>query len=469
MAKILLLPKDAVDFLSRKFANQHKAWLLGEGQWPMTVPLGLPTENDVAKDISGVREWVDAWESWSGQARVSRVSRQWARLGTQLLPASLEIDGPGDVATIIGQGQRWRNVAHRYECVTRHWPQLARNPVLGRHFGVLADYAEVDFARLIAMLEWLDKHPTSGLAPRQLPVPGLDTKWLEKRTGVITDLLKVIRSSDDAGDFYSVCGLRRPTPRIRVRILCPELRRKVGGLKDIEAPLTELAELSIEPQRAIIVENLETGLALPDIEATVAFMRLGNAVNLLAELPWLRNCRTVYWGDIDTHGYAILNRARRLFPDLQSMMMDQTTFLAYKDLWVEEKTPSPESELKLLDETEREVFEGLRTGTWGHTLRLEQERISWSDALTIIYCHFRPDVRPNLEFTGSTISITNKIDLGIALRKLHELAQGDGDLGYEYWNGISQLLTQAGSMQNEIDSLTRELEVCRAKLQSAQD
>lgn len=63
-----------------------------------------------------------------------------------------------------------------------------------------------------------------------------------------------------------------------------------------------------------------------------------------------------------------------------------------------------------------------------------------------------------------TMSATNKIDLGIALRKLHELAQVDGDLGYEYWNGIIQLLTRATSMQDEIDSLTQELEVCRAKL-----
>lgn len=384
MAKKLLLPKDVVDFLSRRYANQHKAWLLGEGQWPMTVALGLPTENDVAKDVSGVRQWVDAWASWSGPACVAQVSRQWPRLGTQALPASLEISGPAEVAAIVGQGQRWRMAAHRYERVTRHWPQLAGNSVLRRHFGVLADYTEADFTRLVAMLEWLEKNPASGLAPRQLPVPGLDTKWLEKRTGVITDLLKAIRGGDEAGDFYSVCGLKRPAPRIRIRILCPELRRTVGGLKDIEAPVSDLAELCIKPQRAIIVENLETGLALPDSEATVAFMRLGNAVSLLAELPWLRNCRAVYWGDIDTHGYAILNRARGHFPDLQSVMMDRATFLAYEDLWVEESTQSAESELRLLTGTEREVFGGLRYGTWGTNPRLEQERIAWSDALSVL-------------------------------------------------------------------------------------
>ncbi|MGA4196575.1 hypothetical protein ACI2VG_05760 [Ralstonia nicotianae] len=56
------------------------------------------------------------------------------------------------------------------------------------------------------------------------------------------------------------------------------------------------------------------------------------------------------------------------------------------------------------------------------------------------------------------------IDLDIAFRKLRELALEDGDLGYEYWNQISQLLKRAASMQSDIDSLSRELEKCRAEL-----
>jgi hypothetical protein len=231
------------------------------------------------------------------------------------------------------------------------------------------------------MLDWLERNPASGLASRQLPVIGLDTKWLEKRTGIITDLLKSIRNSDESGDFYAVCGLRRPKQRVRVRVLCPQLRALVDGLNDIEAPTHELAALSIKPQRVIVVENLETGLALPDMEGTIAFMRLGNAVSLLAEIPWLRDCDTVYWGDIDTHGYAILNRARSLFPQLASVMMDQETFLAHRELWCEESVQCPEVELPWLTESEREVFEGLRNGTWGSQLRLEQERISWQRAL----------------------------------------------------------------------------------------
>lgn len=58
----------------------------------------------------------------------------------------------------------------------------------------------------------------------------------------------------------------------------------------------------------------------------------------------------------------------------------------------------------------------------------------------------------------------NGLDLQIALRKIHELAMSDGDLGYAYWYEVGQLLRRAAGMQGEIDFLTKELERCRAML-----
>lgn len=381
MTRKLLLPKELHELLLRRYNNQHKVWLLGEGQWPLSVSLGVPTEKDVAGDASSVRRWVDAWATWSGPGKVSWVSRQWARLGTQQLPANLELATPLEAASVLGHGRRWRIAEQRYQLLIGRWPQLTGQSVVGRYFSVLSDYPDQDFSRLVAMLAWLEQNPASGLAARQLPVAGLDTKWLEKRTGLITDLLRSIRGDDTPGDFYSICGLRRPAPRIRLRILCPKLRQQVGGLNDIEAPLLEVAKLSMRPQHILIVENLETGLALPDMHGVVAFMRLGNAVTMLAEVPWLQGCAITYWGDIDTHGYAILNRARSLFPNLVSVLMDQETFLSYRELWGEEDAQCPETTLPLLREHESVVFHGLKDGRWGGRLRLEQERIPWPVAI----------------------------------------------------------------------------------------
>ncbi|CAN7770476.1 hypothetical protein LJR034_007616 [Caballeronia sp. LjRoot34] len=56
----------------------------------------------------------------------------------------------------------------------------------------------------------------------------------------------------------------------------------------------------------------------------------------------------------------------------------------------------------------------------------------------------------------------NDIDLEIALRTFHQLGLEGGDLSYEYWHAVRQLLKRAAGMQEEIDSLSRELEQCRA-------
>lgn len=61
------------------------------------------------------------------------------------------------------------------------------------------------------------------------------------------------------------------------------------------------------------------------------------------------------------------------------------------------------------------------------------------------------------------MSQENGIDLEIALQKIHELALADGDLGYAYWYQVGQLLRRAAGMQAEIDAISKELELCRAR------
>ncbi|KDR25602.1 hypothetical protein BG60_27875 [Caballeronia zhejiangensis] len=56
------------------------------------------------------------------------------------------------------------------------------------------------------------------------------------------------------------------------------------------------------------------------------------------------------------------------------------------------------------------------------------------------------------------------IDLEPALRKIQELAREEDGSGGAYWNHVGRLLERVAEMQTEIDSLTEELERCRAVL-----
>lgn len=384
MAKKLLRPEALRDFLARRYNNQHQCWLAGGGTWPLNISLGAPTEKEVVDDPGAVRDWVAAWSEWKGPADIVWESRQWPRLGRQRFPTSLCVPSPEAVVATIGKSARWSLASGRYRRMIARWPVLAHRSVLTSKFDVLADYSAEDFERLVLLLTWLEDNAASNLYLRQLPVLGLDTKWIGQRTRVVADLVCALVDGREESDFHKLCGLRKPPDRIRIRVLCPELRERVAGLRDIEAPVEELASLPLAPLVCLIVENLETGLAVPDMPGVVCIMKLGNAVALLSQLGWLQNTRVVYWGDIDTHGYAILDRARRILPQLQSILMDEATLLAHLALCGRESAQCPDIELEQLTPEERHVYRGLRVDAWGERLRLEQERLPWDTAVAVL-------------------------------------------------------------------------------------
>lgn len=381
--KRLLFPEDIRESLKRRFQNQRRNWLSDRGDWPLVMPLGSPTERDVAEDVAGIRAWVTAWSGWHGAGEISWEDRHWPRLGSQRVPTGFSLASSEQVALVIGQQPQWNRACERYRRLIAEWPILAGDSVLPRYFDALADYEANDFERLCSLMSWLEGNPRSALYLRQLPVEGLDTKWVERRKSLVTELMRAVRGEFEERDLFAVCGLRRPPHRIRVRLLCPNLRTTIGGLLDFEAPVDEIAALPMSASVALIVENLESGLALPDLPGVVAFMKLGVAVGILDAIPWLRGIDAVYWGDIDTHGYAILERARRVLPGLKSALMDKETLLSHRNLWVEELVQN-DAELPFLLDHERTVYEGLRSQTWGRNIRLEQERIPWASALKVL-------------------------------------------------------------------------------------
>lgn len=118
---------------------------------------------------------------------LSWCDRRWKALGVQRLPEKLALRGPEDVAMWIGESARWERAQSRYRALIARWPVLAQQ--LPRYFDVLADYSDADYQRLTEMLDWIASHPNSNLYPRQLPVSGLDSKWLDGRKGLLTDLV----------------------------------------------------------------------------------------------------------------------------------------------------------------------------------------------------------------------------------------------------------------------------------------
>ena len=378
-------PDDVQKALRRRFASRHRQWLEASADppaasaWPLEIALGVPTENQALKQLEDLRAWIAAWQSWRGAGTLCWGERRWRKLGAQPVPEKLRLADPGAVARWIGEAERWERASRRYRELLGRWPRLGRR--LPRYFAVLADYSEADYRRLLDTLAWIDQHPACGLYPRQLPVSGLDSKWFERRKGLLADLIGAARgAAPGAGEVYARCGLKAPPPLIRLRLLDERLRQKVGGLGDLSAPWPQLAALDLPVRTVFIVENLQTGLAFHDLPGSLVIMQLGYGVDVLARLPWVASARCLYWGDLDTHGFAILNRARSHLPELQSVLMDEATLHGHRRLWGQEQEPHAAQTLPLLTDPERAVYRGIKSHTWGQNVRLEQERIAWDVA-----------------------------------------------------------------------------------------
>ena len=181
-------------------------------------------------------------------------------------------------------------------------------------------------------------------------------------------------------DFFRRCGLK-PAPRtIRIRLLDKNLRRIVCGLSDITTTVAEWTALDLPVTKVFIVENLQTGLAFTDFPGAIVIMGLGYGVDILAQFPWLKRSDCYYWGDIDTHGFAMLNRVRADLPNIKSLLMDENTSSLHRHLWVTEKEQYKATDLAWLTPSEKALYTHLQRHTWGVKIRLEQERIQWDYA-----------------------------------------------------------------------------------------
>jgi hypothetical protein len=117
---------------------------------------------------------------------------------------------------------------------------------------------------------------------------------------------------------------------------------------------------------------------MPPCAGSLVIFGLGYGLDRLSDIPWLACCRLWYWGDIDTHGFGILNRLRQMLPDARSLLMGRETLLAPRHLWVSE--PAEHRYLGQVDRLtveERDLFEDLRSERLGERVRLEQERIGY--------------------------------------------------------------------------------------------
>ena len=353
----------------------------GEVLFPYRLQVRRPDRKAMAGQFGDVRDWIRALENGSKTKRGFGYEIGWAevnhrQLGRNRIPVAITIPTERDALRLIGKEEAADRFRSLVEATLAQLPALhgwlARRPL------TVLEHAK-DWAGVLAVVAWFKDHPRSGLYLRQLDVPGVDTKFIEARKGLLSELIGQVVGTDAGAEppprtrsFEQRHGLRAKPALVRFRVL--DARLSIGGITDLSVPAAEFAALEISSPRVFVTENEINGLSFPDVAGSIVIFGLGYGVELLADIAWLEDRAIYYWGDIDTHGFAMLDRLRKQYPATQAFLMDRSTLLTHRPLWGTEPSPF-KSELPRLRDDERALYDDLRSDNLGHRVRLEQERI----------------------------------------------------------------------------------------------
>ncbi|MGI6081842.1 MAG: DUF3322 domain-containing protein [Limnochordia bacterium] len=380
-------PKDLRHVLLRKWERGEllNARLSGESVFPLDIRLKRPTARDIANRFGQVMDWIQSLREKDRDSIGYGYDLRWMEVrnrvqGSNEIPIAAVFPTESDALRFIGRAREADRIEALANRLLERYHTL-KPWVLRYPFKVLSHEGEWD--RLLAVLDWFVAHPRSNLYLRQLDIPGVDTKFIENRRSLLMELLdpvlpdsQIDPSATGVANFNRRYGLRSEPVTLRFRLLDPRLY--IAGLRDLSAPIDEVAQLNLPVRRAFVTENRINGLAFPDCPESLVIFGLGYGLDRLAEIPWLRRSQIWYWGDIDTHGFGILDQFRAIFPDTHSFLMDRQTLEAHRELWVEEAAAKRyHGEPTRLTDAEYELFDDLRNDVFGERVRLEQERIGY--------------------------------------------------------------------------------------------
>ena len=147
--------------------------------------------------------------------------------GTNQIPSRAWLDGYDQAWELLGARREVRKLTELAEQAKAECPRvvrwLERRPVEALELAAA-------WPRLLATVRWIDERRVPGMYLRQVDVPGVDTKFIEKHRRVLTELLDLQLAPDGsirrprtsraatvspASPATSGCGRRSPARLLR--------------------------------------------------------------------------------------------------------------------------------------------------------------------------------------------------------------------------------------------------------------
>ncbi len=351
--------------------------------FPLKMTLRAPSSGELSERFDAVRAWAAELQqgAHAGYRLVLREVRHRV-IGHNSVPGEAWVDTLEDALRLAGKAREAKAFQSLLQATRARQPALL--PWLQRYPLRALERADV-WPPLLDLVAWLQAHPRPGVYLRQVDLPGIHSKFIEAQRGLLAEWLDLAlppeaidAAASGTAQFARRYGFRDKPLRVRFRWLDPHHPGWMAGT-DADYTVSQESFARLEPpvSHVFITENEINFLAFPPLADSLVVFGAGYGFDALAPAQWLHGRALHYWGDIDSHGFAILDQLRAYFPHAESFLMDRDTLLAHQALWTEEPQPT-QRDLLHLREDERRVYDDLR---WRRLrelpVRLEQERIAF--------------------------------------------------------------------------------------------
>lgn len=370
-----LLPDDVLRKLrAREWDNRGnwRARLVGVRPFPLQIKLQPPTGPQAAGDMTRFQTFVHQWRLFRHQSAVQWSSVTIRGFGTQEVPVYLRIPDISSLTTILGDDvagfhAEWEK---REQCLVGFSPAL-RAAATSACFELMA-LPLVDFDELCRLLPQLARGMGGGGYVRALALQGVGTKFIESNAAIVERLIDAMHGLGGGGLYEWLGVALKPAGTIALRGMSAQVRQQLGNLRTVWIDGRELIDLQVDTTHLLIIENEQSAYVVQDMPSTLVIAGCGYQLDWL-RAPWVGRMTIGYWGDLDSHGFDMLELAREYQPTIQSVMMDSETLEAHPHASLE-RIGAVGTRGRLTVE-EAQVMQALRQRSIDQR-RLEQEKLS---------------------------------------------------------------------------------------------
>lgn len=346
-------------------AKRESRLLGGSDAWPVVVSIGQPKPKVMASDLDAVKCHVDQWRRVDIGEVVWKSITYRATANPVEMPLSWNLRQPTEWVAACDD----RSVRREFEsmAVFVEQAEVCFHSLLIRRRSLWRDKSLDEVLQAARLASSLEPGCADGRPLRTLSLEGIDTKFFERNSSLVTAMLDVRFEGE-----VSRIGLESFLGAVSENehwLLVMDLDGTLLPFRKQRVRSSELKGTPLPGTRLLIVENESCQHQLPNLPATIAVLGAGFDLGW-TQAGWVLGKHIAYWGDIDTWGLQFLASVRQTLPHLDALMMTPEIYERNVHAAVPEPVVAGADVPAGLNPVERSLYERILSEPRG---RLEQE------------------------------------------------------------------------------------------------